>query len=296
MNIDGIINAIKPAGTSSFAVVSRIRSLSGVRRVGHAGILDRGASGVLPVCIGRATRVIQFMLDARKSYRARVLLGITTDTYDADGSIVAERDCSGVNRRRLEEIISAFIGRIDQVPPVYSALKKDGTRLHRLARAGVDVDLEPRKVDIYGIDLTCWEPPHFSIDVECGRGTYIRSLAHDIGSTLGCGAHLVSLVRTRYGVFDIADGFTLDVIESSFAGGDSDSVINPVDSVLQHMPAAVFDDKDVSKVRNGISFDLDVDAALADGWCRAYSAHGNLIALLKYDRQKDSWHPDKVLI
>ena len=166
MSIDGILNIIKPAGMSSFAVVSMVRASNGERRVGHAGTLDRSASGVLPVCLGKATRVIQFMSDVHKTYRAKIRLGVVTDTYDADGRVTEEEDCSSVSREQLERLIPSFVGSIEQVPPMYSALKVGGTRLHKLARAGVEVELKSRQIDIYRIDLLDWEPPHFSIDVE----------------------------------------------------------------------------------------------------------------------------------
>ena len=296
MSIDGILNIIKPAGMSSFAIVSMVRSASGQRRVGHAGTLDRSAGGVLPVCLGRATRVIEFMSDVHKTYRAKVRLGVVTDTYDADGSVVEESDCSSVSREQLERLIPSFVGAIEQVPPMYSALKVGGTRLHKLARAGVEVELKSRQIDIYRIDLTCWEPPHFSIDVECGKGTYIRSLAYDIGRALGCGAHLAGLIRTRNGVFDIAEGFTVGQVRDAFAEGRWRDVLQPIDSVLQHMPAVVVDKPAEKDIAHGVPADLNVDGGRDTGWCRAYSADGGLIALLRYDVKRGNWHPQKVFI
>jgi len=296
LSVDGILNIIKPAGKSSFSMISLIRRLSGERRVGHAGTLDKGAEGVLPVCLGKATRVVEFLSDSRKIYRAKIKLGVITDTYDADGCIIEEKDCSHVEHEQLERLIPSFVGAIEQVPPMYSALKRDGTPLHRLARAGIEVERQPRKIDIYSIDLLDWQPPFFSIDVECGKGTYIRSLAYDIGEKLGCGAHLASLVRLKNGVFNIDNGLTVEQLEDAFAGGYWQDVVYPMDSVLMHMPAAIVDEKSEKDIKNGISLDLNVESGSDIDWCRVYSEDGRLIALLNYDVANGKWHPRKVLI
>ena len=277
-------------------MISLVRRLSGERRVGHAGTLDRAATGVLPVCLGKATRVVEFLSDSRKIYRARIKLGVVTDTYDADGRIIEEKDCSSVEREQLERLIPSFVGVIAQVPPMYSALKREGMPLHRLARTGVEVERESRKIDIYSIDLLDWQPPFFAIDVECGKGTYIRSLAFDIGQALGCGAHLASLVRLKNGVFDIADGLTVEQLEDAFAGGYWQDVLYPIDSVLTHMPAAIVNGDMAKAIKNGISVDLSVEKPSDTGWCRAYSEDGELIALLRYDVANSKWHPRKVLV
>ena len=296
MSVDGILNTIKPAGKSSFSMISLIRRLSGERRVGHAGTLDKAAEGVLPVCLGKATRVVEFLSDSRKIYRARIKLGVVTDTYDADGRIIEEKDCSNIERQQLELLLPSFVSAIEQVPPMYSALKRDGTPLHRLARAGVEVEREPRKIDIYSIDLLDWQPPFFDIDVECGKGTYIRSLAYDIGQKLGCGAHLFGLVRLKNGPFDITDGLTVQQLEDAFARGYWRDVLYPIDSVLTHMPAAIVDSDMERAIKSGILLELNVEKALDMEWCRAYSEDGVLIALLRYESPEDKWHPRKVLV
>jgi len=296
LSVDGILNIIKPRGKSSFSMISLIRRLSGERRVGHTGTLDKGAEGVLPVCLGKATRVVEFLSDSRKIYRAKIKLGVVTDTYDADGSIIEEKDYSYVKQEQLERLLLSFIGKIAQVPPMYSAIKRDGTPLHRLARAGVKVERRPRKIDIYSIDLLDWQPPFFSIEVECGKGTYIRSLSYDIGCALGCGAHLASLVRLKNGVFDIADGLTVEQLEDAFNGGYWRDVLHPIDSVLAYMPAAIVNGDMAKAIKNGILVDLNVENDSDIGWCRAYSEDSELIALLKYDAANSKWHPQKVLI
>ncbi|MBT3363137.1 MAG: tRNA pseudouridine(55) synthase TruB [Chloroflexi bacterium] len=296
MSVDGIINAIKPHGMSSFAMVSLVRRVSGERRVGHAGTLDKPATGVLPICIGKATRVVEFLTAGRKVYRAKVKLGIVTDTYDGEGSIIEERDWSSIDKNQLERLLPSFIGTIKQVPPMYSALKRDGKPLHRLARAGVEIERKPRDIDIYSIDILDWQPPYFTIDVECGKGTYIRSLAYDIGQTLGCGAHLANLIRTRNGIFDMAGGLTVDQIEEVFSTGNWQDVLHPLDSVLGHMSPATVDSDTQKNIKNGISIELEVENPLDDQWCRVYSEDGRFIALLKYDQSEGKWHPSKVFI
>jgi len=296
LSVDGILNTIKPAGKSSFAMISLIRRLSGERRVGHAGTLDKAASGVLPVCLGKATRVVEFLAKTHKIYRANIKLGVVTDTYDHAGNITEEKDCFNIEREQVERLLPSFVGNIEQVPPMYSAIKRDGMRLHQLARAGFEVERRPRKIDIYSIDLLDWQPPFFVIDVECGKGTYIRSLAYDIGQALGCGAHLFSLVRLKNGIFDIAEGLTVEQLDDAFNGGYWQDVLHPMDSVLVHMPAAVVDSHMEKEIRNGVSVDLNVEKDSDLDWCRAYSEGGELIALLRYKSSMDRWHPQKVLI
>ena len=277
-------------------MVSLVRRVSGERRVGHAGTLDKPATGVLPICIGKATRVVEFLTAGRKVYRAKVKLGIVTDTYDGEGSIIEERDWSSIDKNQLERLLPSFIGTIKQVPPMYSALKRDGKPLHRLARAGVEIERKPRDIDIYSIDILDWQPPYFTIDVECGKGTYIRSLAYDIGQTLGCGAHLANLIRTRNGIFDMAGGLTVDQIEEVFSTGNWQDVLHPLDSVLGHMSPATVDSDTQKNIKNGISIELEVENPLDDQWCRVYSEDGRFIALLKYDQSEGKWHPSKVFI
>jgi tRNA pseudouridine55 synthase len=273
-----------------------VRRLSGERRVGHAGTLDKPATGVLPICLGKATRVVEFLTQGRKVYRAKVRLGIITDTYDADGSIIEEKDYSFVDKEQLERLIPSFVGSIKQVPPMYSALKREGTPLHRLARAGVEIERKPRDIDIYGIELLNWQPPFFTIDVECGKGTYIRSLAYDIGQALGCGAHLENLIRLKNGIFDMADGLTVEQFEDAFNAGNWQDVLHPIDSVLGHMPAATVDSDTQRNIKNGISIELQIKDCSDGQWCRAYSEDDRMIALLKYDVENGKWHPQKVFI
>ncbi len=186
---------------TSFDVVRKVRHAVRVKRVGHGGTLDPLAEGVLPLFIGRATRLVEYLGSGAKAYRATVRLGITTDTLDREGEVLEERDPSGIARRDVEAVIPNFVGTIKQTPPMYSALKHEGERLHRLARRGVMVERPSREIVVHAIDLSDWNPPTFTLDVVCEGGTYVRTIAADIGDRLGCGAALDGLIRSRVGPF-----------------------------------------------------------------------------------------------
>ncbi|MDX2138718.1 MAG: tRNA pseudouridine(55) synthase TruB [Chloroflexota bacterium] len=210
----GFLNVDKPLGMTSHDVVARVRRTFGVRKVGHAGTLDPLATGVLVICIGGATRLSEYVMHATKRYTAQVYFGVTTSTYDAEGEAVQTRDASHLNRDMITEALNRFVGDIQQVPPIYSAIKVGGRKLYDIARAGETVELEARSVTIERIDLLNWQPPVATIDVTCNAGTYIRSLAYDMGEALGTGAHLASLRRTQSGTFLIADAAEPEVIFS----------------------------------------------------------------------------------
>ena len=209
--INGFLVLDKPVGVTSMDVVRRVKLLTGMRkRVGHGGTLDPLASGILPICFGQATRLMEHLINETKGYRMEVRLGISTNTYDAEGEVVEENDPSLVTREQVEEALGSFRGTIQQKPPMHSALKRGGKRLYELARQGVTMELEPRQVEVYSLDLLNFKPPFVTIESQCGRGVYMRSLAHDLGQFLGCGAHTSSLVRLRTGSFNIDDAVTLD--------------------------------------------------------------------------------------
>ncbi len=296
--MDGILNIDKPAGKTSYGVVALVKHLSGERRVGHAGTLDPAATGVLPVCLGQATRVVEFLVNTSKTYRAEIELGIATDTFDASGKVTQRADPSPVDLDRLQSALSSFRGSIRQTPPMYSALKHRGQPLYKLARAGVSVERRSRTVTIHRLELVSWQPPVAVLEIECSKGTYIRSLAHDLGQALGCGAHLKSLVRTRCGIFDIKDAIPLDRLEEAFHQGDWQRYLYPVDSVLQDMPALVVDEAIWANMRNGQSIDL-ADNQVKDAgktYCRAYSQEGRFLGILSYVPDTGLWHPKKVFI
>lgn len=297
MPIDGILNTIKPRGQTSFGIVSLVRRLSGERRVGHAGTLDPDAAGVLPVCLGKGTRLISFLADGKKTYRAQVELGLATDSYDSSGKVIQRGDFSSVTREQLEEALDSFRGIIQQIPPMFSAIKHHGKPLYRLARIGKEVHREPRQVCIFKLELIEWKPPLFIIDVQCSKGTYIRSIAHDIGQQLGCGAYLKDLVRLSNGFFSITDGITVSQLEEAFLYGFWDKLIYPLDAVLLGMKAMVINDNSEKAIRDGKAFSVENAGSFhQDEWCRAYSTDGRIIALLQFQEEKAQWQPTKVFI
>lgn len=295
VSVDGILNILKPAGLTSFAVVSVVRRLSGERRVGHAGTLDPEATGVLVVCLGQATKIIEFLPKAGKTYRAEVELGITTDSYDATGRVVRQCDASGITGDQVGHALDAYRGVIEQIPPMHSALKHKGRRLYQLAREGIEVAREPRSVEISRLDLVQWQSPVITIEVDCSAGTYIRSLAHDLGEALGCGAHLRRLTRLKSGPFCIDEAVSLDVVEEAFRHGYSQDLLHSIDEVLLGWRAVILDKGNETLVKQGGDVVLEGAGILGSGtdWCRAYSIDGHFIAALK--RTGGSlWHPEKV--
>jgi tRNA pseudouridine55 synthase len=296
----GILNIKKPRGMTSFAVVSRVKRLTGERRVGHAGTLDPIADGVLPVCLGRATRIVEYLVDQPKAYRGAVRLGVTTDSYDSEGSVVATGDSSGVSRDAVEAALARFVGEIDQLPPLYSALKHEGKPLYRYARAGKDVPRRPRKVTVHRLALLSFELPVIEIEVVCGRGAYVRSLAHDLGEALGCGGHLEHLTRLRSGPFTLEEAIDLDQLRASVEGGAWEELLNPVDRVLESWPAALLGPEHTVEACQGRPLALAVaQPKLAelrpDAPCRAYSVEGEFLAVLRF-RGGVRWQPEKVFV
>jgi len=295
VRMDGILNINKPEGLTSYGVVSRVRRLSGERRVGHAGTLDPAATGVLPVCLGKATRIVEYIMGAPKTYLAGIELGTETDTYDAAGAVVSRKDSSYVSRQMVKIVLDSFCGEILQTPPMYSAVKHGGRPLYALARAGLTTERKSRPVTVYRLDLVDWQPPCFTLEVTCGKGTYIRSLAHDLGQALGCGAHVKTLARTRYGCFDIKDAVPLSTLEEAFRNGDWQQYVYPVDFPLKDLPAAVIDEAGEAAMRNGQVLHLgEVCPAEPDDVCRVYSGDGRFLGILRR-LTEDAWQPEKVL-
>ncbi len=291
----GILNIDKPSGMTSFQVVALVKRLSGERRVGHAGTLDPIATGVLPVCIGQATRVIEFLSEARKTYLAEIELGIATDTYDISGQVTQRGDTSTIDRERLESALIPFRGLIRQMPPMYSAVKHQGKPLYELARAGITVDRKIRTAEVYSLELIDWQSPMVTIEVVCSKGTYIRSIAHDLGQSLGCGASLRSLSRLKYGSFDIKDALSLSHLENAFRYGYWPELVHPLDSVLAHWEAVVIDNDDEENMKMGRSLILNGDAVVGKR-CRTYTLDGRFVGVLRFNPVSGSWHPEKVLL
>lgn len=236
--VDGILVLDKPRGLTSNAALQKIRWLLNAEKAGHTGSLDPLATGVLPLCFGEATKFSQYLLDADKGYETLMHLGVTTATGDAEGGVLERRDVS-VDRDALEAVLSRFRGDISQIPPMYSALKRDGQPLYKLARAGEVVEREPRSVTIGRLDLLSFEPPFARLSVACSKGTYIRTLVEDIGQALGAGAHVAELRRTQAGPFSLDQTISLESLEQAHAEGGSEALdrfLMPADSGLEHWP------------------------------------------------------------
>lgn len=281
MSLNGILIVDKPAQWTSHDVCAKLRGVLKQRRVGHGGTLDPMATGVLPVFIGRATRAAEFCENSEKEYIAGLRLGIVTDTQDITGTVVKETDALGITDFELKAVLPSFVGRQKQIPPMYSAVKKDGKKLYELARKGIEVERKAREIEIFDIEIV-EEPtvggavpdasPDVILRVACSKGTYIRTLCHDIGQALGCGAVLSYLRRTKAGVFTTDMAHPLDAV----TGNDSTAseFLLPVDSIFSQYPSAVLGDADTRKARNGAVCTLP---GIADGKYRFYGQNGEFL-------------------
>lgn len=294
--VDGILVLDKPGGISSMDAVRKVKRASGIKRVGHGGTLDPMATGVIPILLGRATRLMEYMLDSSKEYVGDICLGVSTDTYDADGQITIRRDSSGVTQEEVEDVLLHFLGRIEQTPPMFSALKRRGKRLYELARQGIEVQREPRAMTVHSIRLVDWRPPIATVQIECSRGFYMRSLAHDIGTELGCGAHLQSLARLRTGRLKIADAVSIETVQRSFQEGTWRELLISPDSALGDLRALVVGERERRDIQNGrrIYLARPGRASRRDERFRAYSEEGEFLALLRFDESEKRFKPDKV--
>ncbi len=288
----GILNIDKPQGWTSHDVVARVRRLTRQRHVGHAGTLDPMATGVLLVCVGQATRVSEYLMAAPKRYRARIRFGTATDTYDAEGQVTLASDVIP-ERSTIEALLPRFTGRIEQAPPPYSALKLEGEPAYRRARRGETVEQAPRPVEVYEIHLLSWQPPDLELDIACGRGTYIRSLAHDLGRAAGSAAHLAALERRAVGRFAVEDATSLTEFEALVAEDLWQQRLAPLDEALLGFPALTVSAEDVRRVMAGQP--LPGGTAVANELRRVYGPDGEFVALVQGDVQASVWRPHKVL-
>jgi tRNA pseudouridine55 synthase len=277
---------------TSFSMVSLVRRLTGVRRVGHAGTLDPLASGVLPVAIGQATRLIEYMDDALKTYHAAVRFGEATDTYDAAGKVTARGDASGVTGPTVEAALGGFTGEIEQTPPMFSAIKVAGKALYQYAREGADVSVASRRVYVERATLRRFAGGVAEIEVRCGKGTYIRSIAHDVGQRLGCGAHLTALRRTSSGGFGLDEAQAPHELAALAGGGRLDEALLAPDRAVERRPVAIFGEQRSADVVSGR--DVAIAASGPADLCRVYSVEGEFLGVLRH-RGAGVWHPEKVL-
>lgn len=249
--VNGFLIIDKPAGITSHGVVSQIRRMLGIKRVGHTGTLDPFATGVLPVAVGTATKAIPFLDEGVKGYTAEILFGTTTDTLDITGAVLNKVDNFSINRNELLAQMQALTGKINQVPPMYSAIKQNGQPLYKLARKGIHVDRKPREVTIFNFELLALQQNSATIQISCSRGTYIRSLADDLGKALGIGACLTSLNRTQSGSFTIQNAVSLEKLAAIVDAGQVTDVLVDISSALTHLPEVVLDAEQARLVLNG---------------------------------------------
>ncbi len=287
----GLFLIDKPVGPTSHDIVAKIRRGIGNRRVGHAGTLDPLASGLLVVAVGQATRLVEYLITSDKQYTARILLGAVSNTYDREGQIQKGSLPEALSRQAVEQALERFQGEILQRPPIYSAIKVAGKSAHARARAGQTVELTPRPVTVHSIHLTSVDLPIITIDVVCSAGTYVRSLAHDLGQELGCGALLDGLVRTRSGYFDLSETVSLAVLEESFNDDTWQEFLIPADRALPSAPVIVLDDEDVRRVVDGASSSR---MGHEEGIHRAYTTEGCFFAILETDPVNSFLRPQKV--
>lgn len=288
--ISGVLVVDKPVGLTSHDVVQVIRKGTGIRRAGHTGTLDPRASGVLVILIGPAVRLSEYVSASDKRYQAIIRLGASTDTYDADGRVTSQAPVN-ITEEQFEEALQQFVGEIEQVPPPYSAVKVKGRKAYEMAREGEEVDLEPRKIQVYNLELLEWAPPEAVIDVYCSSGTYVRSLAHDLGNVLGCGAHLIGLRRTKSGRFTLRDAVPLRKLREAFDAGNWYQYLIPAAEALSDWPAVELEVEQVDAIRHGHRIPAE---EVAQGWARGISQQGELVALLEVDSEAHEWQPRKV--
>lgn len=290
--MNGIINVFKPPGMTSHDVVSYVRKNLNMKKVGHTGTLDPGAVGVLPICVGKATRIADLLTSHDKEYRAEIQLGITTDTQDSFGQVLEQREVN-VSVHQVQEAVHSFIGEIEQIPPMYSAIKIHGQKLYELARKGVEVKRELRRVilhDIKVIDIDL-NSNTIMVDVRCSKGTYIRTLCYDIGEKLGCGAHMSFLLRTRSGRFKLEDTVTVEEIARCAEGKSIDKILLPVESIFAHFPSITVNSTEEKKVINGNTVVLKVEKRLQNigdqQIYRVYNQQGLFLCLSKLEKRVD---------
>ena len=295
---NGFLNLYKPSGCTSMDLVRQVKRLTGQRKkVGHGGTLDPLAEGVLPICFGQATRLMEYLVENTKGYRTTVHLGISTDTYDAEGQVVDSQDSSGLTEGDILRALEQFRGTILQVPPMYSAIKMQGRRLYDLARSGVVVEREPRKVRIERLELIRFDPPYVELDVQCGRGVYLRSLAQDLGEALGCGGHLKWLLRSLSGPFVLDQAISIDTLRDAATRGSWRELLLPADFLVRHLNSFTVSKAGERLIHNGQPIKLNHDQALSAGYLesfRAYTTEGCFLAILRLDRAGGRWLPYKV--
>ena len=288
--IHGVINIHKEKGYTSHDVVAKLRGIVGQKKIGHTGTLDPDATGVLPVCLGKATKLCDMLTDKNKTYETVMLLGKVTDTQDISGVVLSAIATDKLNQESVKETILSFVGDYMQVPPMYSALKVNGKKLYELAREGVEVERKARPVTILDIKIKEINLPRVRMEVSCSKGTYIRTLCHDIGEKLGCGACMEELIRTRVSRFKLEDSLTLSQVQELKEAGNLDKILVPIDEMFSDYEAITLKEEFMSFVYNGNTFlpkHVKQYIELVDGKIvRVYDDKGNFIAVYKFIKEK----------
>jgi len=297
--LNGVIVIRKEAGFTSHDVVAKMRGICGQKKIGHTGTLDPQATGVLPVCLGSATKLCDMLTDKDKEYIAELLLGVTTDTQDGTGTVLAEHAVHA-EEAQVRETILGFVGPYQQIPPMYSALKVNGKKLYELARAGKEVERAPRLVHIHEIEILDMQLPVVRMRVLCSKGTYIRTLCADIGDALGCGGLMKSLVRTKVGDYTIDKAVSLGELEQIRDQGRLDEIVLPVDSAFAYTPVLHMLPAWEKAVNNGNSFFADQTAEAqvypADAWVRVYRSDESFVGVYAYDADRKWYKPVKMFL
>lgn len=290
--LHGFLVVDKPAGWTSHDVVARIRRLIGERHVGHAGTLDPAATGVLPIAVGSATRVVEYLADASKTYLAEVTFGVQTDSHDADGAVIAMADAADLIVDDIESALAGWRGVVDQTPPMHAAIKIGGERLYERARRGEEVDRPPRRVVFHQLELLAWESPVATVLVDCSKGTYVRSLARDIGNEVGAGAYLSNLVRLRSGPFVLCDAWTMDELARRDLEAEWPTIAVHPDAAVQHLDALVLS----PALNRTWTTGRPIESHTArSGRARIYDASGTWLGIAEGDPATNVWRPGKVI-
>lgn len=298
--INGILNVYKERGYTSHDVVARLRGIIGQKKIGHTGTLDPDAEGVLPVCLGRATKVCDLLTDRTKTYETVMILGIETDTQDMTGNVLEEKDTGCLTEEEVRECISGYVGRYDQIPPMYSALKVGGRKLCDIARAGGTVERKSRSVTIYSIKILEVSLPHVRMEVHCSKGTYIRTLCHDIGKDLKTGGCMEKLLRTEAAGFALKDSLRLSEIEQIVKSEKLSDILIPVDHIFKDFRSITLRGDEKVLGYNGNPFCgnhtvSDPDPADGESF-RVYDDAGHFIAVYRYYRKEDKFRPEKMFL
>ena len=293
--MDGVIVIRKEKGFTSHDVVAKLRGILHMKKIGHTGTLDPDAEGVLPVALGKATRLVDMITDKEKTYEAVMRLGVVTDTQDMSGTVLSQTAELHVTEEELRALIESFEGDYMQVPPMYSALKVNGKKLYELAREGKTVERKPRPVHFYEIEILEIDLPLVHFRVTCSKGTYIRTLCHDIGEKLGCGAAMETLLRTKVGRFTLDDAITLAQTEEAVKNGTIESKVLGIEEILAEYPRVCCTKEGDRLLANGNPLvQTLVDAEEKDGWTRMCNSEGNFAGVYQWDEKRDRYFPVKM--